>query len=66
MRILLTVIFLQVLHVDGVEADRVLGVVDVLAEGGESVRLIQEALLTSGVDDVLCVTAVPVVALSAS
>ena len=54
-RVLLTVAFLQILHIDRVEADRVLGVVDVLAEHGETISFIRRASAASGVDDFPCI-----------
>ena len=54
-RVLLTVAFLQILHVDRVEADRVLGVVDVLAERGETISFIRRASAASGIDDFSCI-----------
>jgi len=58
MRVLLTVVFLQILHVDGIEFDRVLGVVDVLAERWETVGFVGWSSMASSVDDFPCVTEV--------
>ena len=50
MRILFTVIFLQVLHIGGVETSRVLGVVDVLIESGETICFVRQTAITSAID----------------
>jgi hypothetical protein len=57
-RVLLIVIFLQILHTGRVEADRVLGVVDVLAEDGETICFARRAALTSSVDNFACIAEV--------
>ena len=60
MRILFTVIFLQVLHIGGVETSRVLGVVDVLIESGETICFVRQAAITSGIDKFACIMKVVV------
>ena len=57
-RILLTVILLQVLQIGGVEASRILGVIDVLTESGETIRFICRVTMTSSIDDFACVVKV--------
>ena len=53
-----TVVFLQILHVDRIESDRVLGVIDVLTESGETIRFICRVTMTSSIDDFACIVKV--------
>ena len=55
---MLTLLFLQILHVGRVETDWVLGVVDVLAESSEAIGFVCRASMTSSVDDFPCVAEV--------
>ena len=56
--VLLAVVFLQILHVDWVEADRVLSIVYVLTKGWEPIGFICRASVMPGVDDISCITEV--------
>ena len=56
--VLLAVVFLQILHVDWVEADRVLSMVYVLTKGWEPIGFICRASVMPGVDDISCITEV--------
>jgi len=54
--VFLTVILLQVLDVDRVEANQVLSVLDVLAERRKAIGFIYWASMMSGVDDLSSIT----------
>ena len=65
-RVLLTVILLQVLDVDRVEANQVLSVVDVLVERRKAIGFIYRASMMSGVDDLLSITKTAATMITAS
>jgi len=65
-RVLLTIIFLQVLHVDGIDADRKLGIVYVLAEHWEAVSLVCWVFMMFGIDDFLCIVEIVTTTIAAS
>jgi hypothetical protein len=52
---LLTVVFLQILHVGRIEADRVLSIVDVLAECRESISFVSRSSMALSVDNFSCI-----------
>ena len=65
-RVLLTVILLQVLDVDRVEANQVLSVVDVLAECRKVIGFIYRASMMSSVDDLSSITKTAATMITAS
>ena len=65
-RVLFVIVFLQILHDDWVEADRVLTVVYILTECRETIGFVCSPSITLGIDDVPCVTVVTMIATVAS
>ena len=65
-RVFLTVILLQVLDVDRVEANQVLSVVDVLAKRWKAIGFIYRASMMSGVDDLSSITKTAATMITAS
>jgi len=61
---LFAVIFLQILHVGWVEADRVLSKVYVLAEGWKTIGLVCGASVTPDIDDISCIAKVAAIAVT--
>ena len=64
--VLLAVVFLQILHVDWVEGDRVLSVVYVLTECWKMVGFVCRASMTPGIDDISHITEVTMIAITTS
>ena len=60
------IVFLQILHVDWVETDRVLSVVYVLTEGWEPIGFVCRASVTPSIDDISCVAEVATIVVTTS
>ena len=65
-RVLFVIVFLQILHDDWVEADRVLSEIYVLTEGWKTIGFVCWPSVTLGIDDISCVTVVTTIAIVAS